>query len=324
MATMLVAVSLTGCSDDEIAALLPGITTGSLPPSTSGAQLGIAIQNECDWGQPCDGDLGNAGIPASKGFDSLDDDDAEALFGLLFFTLNDDEMDVLDQDDIFESDAYWQKVATLSEDTVLTFNAVRRTNCNSTDTFGADLGDGTGGTITETFVLTSTFNADTGDSPWGQVQSDVTTNLTVAFHNCVLEGDLLDVGVVGISGTTQILLNGGYNASYHEPMTPDTDDPETARVIGRINIATNDAAVDDTFGNEFWTHVVNINAEEFWDGSDNTNNGGACAGEAIEFGTGEGAGASEADDGCADDTDEVNDAWLPASEFVDDFENDFD
>ena len=311
-----VAAVVSGCSDDTTA-LLPGISTGTYQPETSGAYIVGEVDTECSW-QGCDGDLGNgttvAGVAGKElDPDDLDDSDAEALFVLLSNAQN------LDQWDVKNSDTFNDMVFDIAEEDaqMLTFNASMVTNCNSEGTSGGDTGDATGGTIRETVIVTGEYYFD------GLVDGGDETSVGIlSFNNCVLEGNLLDVPVVTgeFSATTAIRLNGTVVFNWYEPGTPSMSDPETWSANGTISVAT-DGDGDGTFNDggdpEFWTRVVNFNGEGWYEGdSGNIYNGGICAGEAVDFGEDD---ETYTDDGCADDTDEVNDAFVDAS-YLGDFE----
>lgn len=293
---LLVVGAFAGCSSDT--AGLPGISVGVTDPAFSGADLAASIESDCST---CDGGLDNEGLAGAGS------DDAEALIDLVMLW----DTPWLGGEDVETSDIYADVIATLGADPVkLTFNVTRVTNCNSTGTTGSAAGNATGGTIVETYIITSMFDEN------GYVEgSDDDETRVIAFNNCLIEGNLLGQPVpVGdaITHETAIRLNGGHVTREHNPDMESVSNPYTTMIDGQVLLST-DGNGDGTFGNEFWTNRVNLNINAEFDGSDSFANGGGCAGEQVDFG---GDDEDYVDDNCVEDTDMNDDAWFPASNFV--------
>ncbi|MCB0222004.1 MAG: hypothetical protein KDH09_20065 [Chrysiogenetes bacterium] len=298
LACLFVTTAVAGCSDD--AAGLPGISTGTAPASFSGASLASLVEGFC--GTSCDGDLADQGLPA---FES--DNDRTALFELVMLGWS----GWLDGEDVGDTDTYMNVIDTLGEDPVeLTFNITRTTNCNSTDTMGEGLGDATDGTISETFIVTGMF-----DSSGDVTGSDWDYTRIVGFNNCLISGDLLNEvmagSVKGMGDGSAIRLNGGWVMREHDPDTASMANPYHAELAGKV-LLSGDQNGDGTFDDPFWTHVVNLDAEVEYDGSDSWENGGGCAGEAVSL---DGDDMDNEGDNCAADTDSKTDAWFSAGWF---------
>ena len=139
--------------------------------------------------------------------------------------------------------------------------------------------------------------------------NDYTWILT--FANCTLSGNLLSQAApmgVTLTDESAVRLNGGYVWRELRGNPASVSNPDIYDVEGQVTLTT-DGDGDGTFGNEFWTHVVNVDAHLVWDGSDWEPNGGACAGEAVDFDEDD---TTSSGDSCADDTDMVNDAFFQA------------
>ncbi|MCB0222006.1 MAG: hypothetical protein KDH09_20075 [Chrysiogenetes bacterium] len=290
--------SMAACSDD-VSALLPGISVGESPVEYSGAEIAANAEMICSGG--CDGVLEDPTASASKAVTYPDNDALREM--VLFFGVS-----WLYFNEIEDTDTYMDKIAGLEEETELTFNTTRTTNCNATGTEGGGLGDASDGVIVETFVGTRTYDS------MGVVEgTDREYWRTFTFVNCLIAGDLLDEMGAGVGNGSAIRLNGTLRLHSRSPAEASPSDPFLDESHGQIFLST-DQDDDGTFGREFWTHVVNINALKSYDGETSGYNGGMCAGEAVKFGTGEGADQTEEDDGCAADTDGADDAFWPASQ----------
>lgn len=249
-------------------------------------------------GDFCDGDLANEGLVAAES-----DNDDFALFRMVFLW----GADWLWDDSITPTDTYMNAIADLTEPTELTFNITQTINCNSTGTTGEAAGDASAGKIIETLIWTATH--DDGGVVMGS-SNDYTWILS--FVNCTLSGNLLSqpapMGVT-LSDESAVRLNGGYVWREYRNSPVSMSDPDTYDVEGRVTLTT-DGDGDGIFGNEFWTHVVNVNAHLVWNGPDWEPNGGACAGELVDL---DETNTTSSGDSCAEDTDMVNDAFFQAS-----------
>ncbi|MCB0222003.1 MAG: hypothetical protein KDH09_20060 [Chrysiogenetes bacterium] len=293
---LLVAGVFAGCSSDT--AGLPGISVGVADPAFSGADLAASVESDCS---ACDGGLDNEGLAGAGS------DDAEALMDLIMLW----DYPWLNGDDVTSMDTFDDVIATLGADPVmLTFNITRVTNCNSTGTTGSAAGDSSGGTIVETYIITSMFDEN------GYIEgSDDDETRIIAFNNCLIEGNLLGQPVpVGdaITHETAIRLNGGHVTREHNPNMETVSDPYTTMTDGLVILST-DGNGDGTFGNEFWTNRVNLDINAEYDGDTSFANGGVCAGEQVDLGNDD---EDDSDDNCAETTDMNDDAWFPAGNFV--------
>ncbi|MCB0222007.1 MAG: hypothetical protein KDH09_20080 [Chrysiogenetes bacterium] len=299
LACLTVMGSMAACSDD-VTALLPGISVGASDPSYSGVTLAEGAESDCSGS--CDGELDDFGLPAD-----VPSEDATALLNLvrLWSTM------WLGDGDIQASDKYLDTIADLEEATELTFNTTRTVNCNATGTEGSALGDASDGVIVETFVVTREY-----DDMGAVMGSDYEYWRTVTFINCLIEGDLLDEvmagSVKGVGNGSAVRLNGSHRRHYRQPSMFMEGDPFIHEWRGNVILST-DRDDDGTFGREFWTHVVNIDAYYSYDGETEIVNGGVCAGEAIDFGEDD---VTATGDNCVEDTDMNEDAWFQATYVV--------
>lgn len=294
LATLLAALSITGCGDDT---LVPGIFVGTSSPTFSGMSLADAAKSTC--GSGCDGQLDDYGLPAFVG-----NADADALRTLVLLR----GVMWLGDGNIASTDIYMDTIADLDEPTELTFRTSRTTNCNSVGTGESDLGDASDGVIVETYTVRRSY-----DSEGTVAEADRDYWRTFTFTNCTISGDLLDEvaseSLKGADNGSAVRLNGFFATHWHEPETPSGEDLMFNEYLGTVSLST-DRDADGTFGNEFWTHIVNIDAIWNYDGSESTYNGGVCAGEAIDFGEDD---TTDEDDNCTvPGTDMTEDAWWDA------------
>ncbi|MEW6776773.1 MAG: hypothetical protein AB1405_10795 [Bdellovibrionota bacterium] len=267
----------------------PGIYLGEILPTYSAQDIVDGAQGVCNVGA-CDGEFDTVTELSLKGMPPSDMDlyAARVLPILTTFQLGTSNLD--------DQPEYWDFINQMqTASTAVTLSLTESVNCNSTDTGGPGIGTDEDGTMERLLVFTGTVQDD-GDIDFEE--PNVTT-LTVTFRDCLIAGDLLDLGT-----TPQILVNGSLTRSFAYGGLP----VEGETLTGSISLAT-DLDGDGTFDDPFWGENMDADASYLDEGGDWDTNGGLCIGSEVDLGTDD---EDDDDDGCATDGDSLPEGFIHA------------
>ncbi len=280
-------LSIAACGDEGG---LPGIYLGEINPLYSAQDLVDGANLFCDLGT-CDGEFDTTTeLSLNKIAPPADMDLRAALVLTILPTFQIGTSNLDDQPE------YWDFVNQMQTASAeVTFSLTETVNCNSTDTSGPGVGTDEDGTLERLLVFTGTVQDD------GDIDSEEPNVLTITatFHDCLITGDLLDLGT-----TPQILLNGTLTRRFAYGGLP----VEGETLTGNVTLS-GDLDGDGTFDDPFWGENAEADASYVNDGDGWASNGGLCIGSEVEFGTDD---EDTDDDGCATDADSLPEGFIHA------------
>ncbi len=267
----------------------PGMYLGEILPTYSAEDLVDGANQICDVGA-CDGEFDTVTDLSAKGVVPTDMDLRAALALLILPTYQ------LGTSNLDDQPEYWNFINQMqTASAAVTFSLTETVNCNSTDTGGPGIGTDEDGTMERLLVFTGTVQDD-GDIDFEE--PNVTT-ITATFHDCLIAGDLLDLGT-----TPQILLNGSLTRSFAYEVSP----AEGETLTGSVSLST-DLDGDGTFDDPFWGENADADASYLDEGGNWDTNGGLCIGSEVDLGT---DNEDDDDDGCATDGDSLPEGFIHA------------
>ncbi|MEW6777157.1 MAG: hypothetical protein AB1405_12745, partial [Bdellovibrionota bacterium] len=263
-----------GEGDDLTALVETSFTAAGLADSLNGVCFELG----------CDGDLSDAlPVSAAKG---AGEGDLVALDYLMVFPF----YDVPDVEDILMELDDAGLLPTISSTAVLSLTGVATAECDE-------------GQVSFSLIFTGTFDSeyilDTGE--------DYDAVYTVSFDDCLVEGDVLDLG-----DDNRLRIDGTLSAYEHSPAFPSAGDAYAIQLLVSLALEADENTDDDnnpaTNPSPFWATPLNANSGYVDDGDTSWTNGGACAGAGVDLGADP---EDDADDDCFADPDAEEEAFIP-------------